>query len=168
MSLAKQAEKGNLAPGLSLKFLRDGVESANMFALVSLTGISSSEFFDQPFTNNLPMPDMGLAEKLLFKKFKQASNCPLMLGSSELALYQFNGTKESSPKFPFQMIFTPKIKLGDSQYNADTLKNLFVNYQFTNAQVFDVYAYATPADRRADNKELIATITMTSQVVTTN
>lgn len=54
MSLAKQAENGNLAPGLSLKFMRDNVQSANMFSLVSLTGIASSEFFDQPFTNNLP------------------------------------------------------------------------------------------------------------------
>lgn len=83
---------------------------------------------------------MGFAEKLLLKKFKQASNCPLMLGASELASNQFDGTVEASPKFPFQMIFQPKIKIGDSQYNANTLQNLFVNYAFTNVQIFDVYA----------------------------
>jgi len=139
-SLAKKLEDGNMAPGLSLKFMRDGVQSANMFALISLTGVKSDEFFSGDFTNNLPYPNMGLAEKLLFKKFTQASNCPLMLGINELALYDFSGNKYDDPKFPFQLIFRPQIKIGSCDYKEQTLTDLFTNTSLEGLTTIKVYA----------------------------
>ena len=56
MSLAKQPDPQQLqtAPGIGLKFLRDGVASGNMVAMFSVDGQQSWNFFKNNFTNHIP------------------------------------------------------------------------------------------------------------------
>jgi len=127
-----------MTPGLTLKFLRNNVQSANMFALVSLEGINTDEFFSHNFSNGLAYPNMNLELQVLFEKFTQASNCPLMVGGSELALYDFDGKKYDEPKFPFQLIFKPLVKIGNCSYNEGTLRNLFTSANLQNQTIIEV------------------------------
>ena len=58
----------NFAPGIALKFLRDGVESASMVAMYSVEGQDSWNFFKNDFTNHIPGTD-DTALVILSKKF---------------------------------------------------------------------------------------------------
>lgn len=43
-----------LAPGLGLKFLRDGIDSASLVAMYSVDGQDSFNFFKNDFSNHIP------------------------------------------------------------------------------------------------------------------
>ena len=65
-----------------LKFLRDGVASANFPAMPGLDpqACSVPNFFTNNFSNHLPAPKgTDFAKSLLKKKFWQASYCPQMV-----------------------------------------------------------------------------------------
>ena len=46
----------NMIPGMGVKLLRDGVESANFVAMYSVDGQKSYNFFDNNFSNHIPDP----------------------------------------------------------------------------------------------------------------
>jgi hypothetical protein len=65
MSLAIQPDQtkttaagadGNFAPGIGLKFLRDGMPSGNLVAMYSVDGQPSWNFFEFPFSNHIQDP----------------------------------------------------------------------------------------------------------------
>jgi len=118
LSLAKKPleEKGTgaYAPGIAVKFLRDGLPSGNVVSMFSLAGQDGFNFFEHDFTNHVPSPNpawMDTAEKLLLAKFRTASTWPTMVGLSDLASYDQNGRKQSSPRFPYRLIWHPSSKL---------------------------------------------------------
>jgi len=103
-SSAKQPGSGGIAPGMGVKFLRDGRPSANFVSMYSLDGQPCSDkgFFEHEWSNHIPTTDnFGL--KLIAKKFWQASYCPLMVGLSDLA----SGSDASAGTFPFRLHFKP-------------------------------------------------------------
>ena len=51
---AEGAGNGNFAPGVGVKFLRDGIPSGNMVAMYSTAGQPSWNFFEFDFTNHIP------------------------------------------------------------------------------------------------------------------
>ena len=70
------------SPLSPLKFLRDGVASANFPAMPGLDpqACSVPNFFTNNFSNHLPEPKVkDFAKSLLKKKFWQASYCPQMV-----------------------------------------------------------------------------------------
>lgn len=91
MSSAKQATLSppNVTPGLTLKILRDGVKSSNIFAMYSLEGQSSFNMFEHDLTNHVPNLGDGasLALKALAAKFKTASQWPTMIGLKDCASF---------------------------------------------------------------------------------
>jgi len=95
MSSAKQATLSppNVTPGLTLKFMRDGVKSANIFAMISLEGQSSFNLFEHDLTNHVPNigPNAIFALKALAAKFKTASNWPTMIGLKDCADFDQSG-----------------------------------------------------------------------------
>jgi len=54
LALEPDTEKLNTAPGMGLKFLRDGVDSANLVAMYSVDGQDSWNFFKNDFSNHIP------------------------------------------------------------------------------------------------------------------
>merc|ERR1711957_52149 len=103
-SSAKQPTKGSgTAPGMGIKFFRDGRPSANFVAMYSLDGQTSEEtdFFQHDWNNHVPNSgNFGL--QLIAKKFWQASYCPLMVGLSDLSSDDSDG---SHGVFPFKLKF---------------------------------------------------------------
>ena len=61
-----------LGPGMGLKFLRDGVDSANLVAMYSVDGQPNDwNFFSHDFSNHVA-PATGMLTKMLAKRFAMA------------------------------------------------------------------------------------------------
>jgi len=100
----------NIVPGISLKFLRDGQKSANIFAMYSLSGQTSFNFFEHDLSNHPPYPNaqnMTFTQSQLLAHFLTASAWPTMLGLSDVARYDQSGKESNPPSFPFRIIFHP-------------------------------------------------------------
>jgi len=101
-------------PGISLKCMRNGVESGNVFAMYSIAGQESFNFFEHDFTNHPPEfadDSVDFATRQLKNKFKEASRWPTFLGLSGLARYDQNGVEADKPIFPFRLVLHPTTAL---------------------------------------------------------
>merc|ERR1712166_241761 len=85
MSSAAQPVNGSqpLAPGIALKFLRDGMESASLVAMYSVDGQESWDFFANDFTNHIG--PAGLSLQPLAAKFATATDYVQAVGLSDWA-----------------------------------------------------------------------------------
>jgi len=144
------AVPGALTPGLAMKFLRDNIPSANVFAIWSLGGQQSYNFFAHDASNHIPaIPnDSPLPAKIIQDKFATASNFPNMVGVSHLAEFDQNGNKVPSPVFPWRIIFHPATDLHTAF--PDNYPNMPF-YQQLSTEVkpgllYQVFALLDPAD----------------------
>merc|ERR1712066_897799 len=108
MSLAKQPdpEVKETAPGIGLKFLRDGMDSGNMVAMFSVDGQQSWNFFRNNFTNDIP-PLESAALAPLGAKFATATKNVAQVGLPDMARFAESGSETSPPVFPFSLNFVP-------------------------------------------------------------
>lgn len=95
----------NTKPGMGLKFLRDGMDSANMVAMFSVGGQESWNFFANDFTNHIP-GITGLLQ-ILAAKFYTATNNIRQVGISNWAMFGQEGVEVADPVFPYRLIFRP-------------------------------------------------------------
>ena len=115
-SLAKQppgsVKPGEIAmaPGVSVKFFRDGRPSGNFMAMYSLDGQNSWNFFENQLSNHVDDPKDTLL-KLLAIKFRTASKPETKLGLSDFARYDASGQQNSQPKFPYRLFLKPSSAL---------------------------------------------------------
>ena len=131
-------------PGLGVKFMRSGVQSANYVALVTLGPLpdNSYDFFQSNFTNHIPPPTGALS--ILAKKFNQASQCATQVGLSDMAQYDIDGNKVADPVFPFRLEMKSPLSLPKDPVDLDTLLNRVVTAVPPNSLLFDISAYDTP------------------------
>ena len=105
-SAAKPTSSQPLAPGLSLKFLRDGVESSDVVALYSVNGTPGDwNFFSKDFSNHIPGAT-GTALDLLADKFATFTDYIQEVGLSNFSDYNQQGQKTAN-NFPFKLRFHP-------------------------------------------------------------
>jgi len=151
-SLAKAptADPKGYAPGISLKCLRTGVPSANLFAMYNLEGQDSWNFFKHDLTNHVP--DLSTATDLVLRelrqKFSEASQWPVMLGLTNFAAYDENGNSVSTPVAPFRLIFHPVTSVRNSFSDSPSSKpfeNVIAD-TLKQGPVYYVYAQNHPAD----------------------
>jgi len=116
----------SITPGLSFKFLRDGVPSSNFMSMYSLEGQASFNFFKHDLTNHVPnlSPNASYTLYLLGQKFLTASSFPTMLGLSDFATYDQSGNQTNSPNFPFRLVFQPSLKFKSIFPDAFTTSDL--------------------------------------------
>ncbi|CDW91794.1 UNKNOWN [Stylonychia lemnae] len=135
---ASQAQ-GNFAPGFGLKFLRDGIVSADMVAL-SITQ-ESWNFFKNDFSNHV-----GVAPGIVGTKFRTVTQYINHIGISDMARYNEKGQDQSAQlKFPFQLLFSAPNEL-KSRF-PDNFEKDFTDQLITIPQgstLFNVYALADP------------------------
>jgi hypothetical protein len=114
-----------MSPGMGLKFLRDGIDSANLVSMWSVDGQPGDwNFFSNDFFTHIGKPDTSVtASKLLTDKFSTATDFIQSVGLSDFAMYDEAGRK-SSPNMPFSLRFEPHSDvhtlfpkdLGDNDY----------------------------------------------------
>jgi hypothetical protein len=157
-SSAKETGKGGVAPGMGIKFFRDGRPSANFVAMYSLDGqpCTDQDFFAHPWSNHISLTDnFGL--EIIAAKFWQASYCPLMVGLSDLS----SESENAVGTFPFQLTFHALVKSDcPCQDYVKCLANLASIAVGT--QIFEVRAIAQPGAAA----ELIGHITLTDELTT--
>jgi len=104
-----ESPRGHTGPGMALKFLRSGVDSANLITMFSVAGQDSLNFFENNFTNPIPIvdPTGDFALKAIGEKFRTKTEKIFQLGVSDMAMYDQEGKKEASPVFPFGIRLEP-------------------------------------------------------------
>ena len=106
-SSAVNPEGGYLAPGMGLKFLRDGIDSANLVAMYSTAGTPGDwNFFSKDFTTHVPAPE-GAVLKAMAAKFGSYSDYIQQVGLSEMSYSKQDGQPDAPPVFPYSLIFKP-------------------------------------------------------------
>jgi hypothetical protein len=155
MSSAKpvSAKHHSMTPGMGVKFLRDGVDSANFVAMFSVDGQDTLNFFEHDWSNHIPdVTSLSLIPLEL--RFKTATKYIQTVGLSDMAAYTQDGVEES-PVFPFSLRFEPS---GDWQFPATTYDQTFLEYLQTipeGALLFNIYAMDQPAEL-GGSEQLIA------------
>lgn len=108
-----------VAPGLALKFLRDGAPSANVSALVSLNGQGKDyNFFARPLSNIVPEGD-GIGQALVHRMFRKVTGYPEELLIEHLASVTVSGEKVERVISPRQIFFVPASMLRFSSEEHD-------------------------------------------------
>ena len=151
-----------LKPGMGLKFLRDGVDSANLVSMYSVDGQDSWNFFKNDWSNHIPaLKSPSLAP--LAEKFSTASNYIQSVGLSNLAQYDQTGVAPSEVVFPFSLRFEPMTDLQESDdYTVDPLDQLVQIPSGTT--IWEVYAMDAPQE--LGGQELfIGSLVTTSETV---
>lgn len=149
-SAAEPSDSQPLAPGMGLKFLRDGVDSANLVSMYGVNGTPDDwNFFSKDFSNHIG-PAKGVALNLLATKFSSATNFIQEVGLSDFARYDEAGTEYRNPSFPFSLRFAPhsavkslfpKSKPDDYMAYVDQLASVPAN-----SALYKVYAMDKPKE----------------------
>lgn len=150
-------------PGMGLKFLRDGQESANLFAMYSLAGQASWNIFANEWSNHIPGLDANTdAEKAFIAKFATATPYTRYIGLSDLAKMGKYGTEEEEVVFPFKLVFRPTNSFSDEYHGllADDLSSIPEG-----SILFNVYAWDAPEDL-GGQEEFIGDLVLRSKLVT--
>jgi len=163
LALEPDTEKLNTAPGMGLKFLRDGVDSANLVAMYSVDGQESWNFFKNDFSNHIP--DISFGKKAtLGVKFATATRNIRQVGISDWGKYGENGVETANPSFPYRLRFHPtgNISFPDT-YVRPTTEDLVTIP--SGSVLYQVFALDAPEKLGGEEKR-IADLVLTSEVVT--
>ena len=108
ISLAKEPSESvqNTAPGMGLKFLRDGVESGSLVAMYSVDGQDSWNVFANDWSNHVG-PASGVDVLALSAKFATATPNIQQVGLSDMARYGQDGgmVQDSDINYPYKLVF---------------------------------------------------------------
>ena len=74
-----------MVPGMGIKLLRDGYDSANFVAMFGVDGDESLNFFAHEFSNHIPTPHNPLLLPVV-ARFATATNYVQTVGLSEMSL----------------------------------------------------------------------------------
>jgi len=158
----------DLVPGIGVKFLRTGVNSANFMLLHSLEPLPENNFnfFAETMSNHIPAEANSLQLKLMVQKFCQTGHCLSKVGISHLTTYDQDGNTVEEPKFPFKFSF----QSADVTF-SETAPETFEKFmgQFTNISMgttlYNVMAHSSPSDQ---DGSFLGSVVTTNSCVTSN
>ena len=134
----------NLVPGMGLKFLRDGVDSANIVALYSVDGQDTYNFFANDIKNHVPAATTA-GTKALAVKFATQTEWTTEMGLSDFGRYDQSGSDAGDNlDFPYMLRFHPT---GDIAF-PDTYVEAFTSQLMTipsGSVIYQVFATDKPA-----------------------
>jgi len=151
--------------GMGLKFLRSGVESASLVAIVGLDGQKSWNVFKNSWSNHPPPPKPTTTGLSLALVNAQATTHFGQVGLSDWARYGENGKQipDDEVNFPFKLVFRPT---GDITF-PDEYHGLLADDLATidkDVVLWDVYAWDKPIEL-GGREELIGSLILTSPLV---
>ena len=94
-------------PGLELKFLRDGMSSANANMMFAFDGQPSFNYFKNRVSNIIREMDNTCMRETFGKKLAEASDFIGAWSIMEMSLYDSQGKRESRPNWPFMIEAEP-------------------------------------------------------------
>ena len=157
-----------MMPSMGLKFLRDGMDSANIVANLNFAGGQESyNFFEGSLHTVLEDDgfDLETADEkitLVFNHAKKASNFIFSVGVSELSRFDQYGQKIQEPHFPYSLRFEPSEHL--SYEDPDYSVKIFDRLSATPiGLLYKVYAMDKPSSLGGE-EQLIALIILKSEL----
>jgi hypothetical protein len=168
MSVAKEPNSKvlNLAPGIALKFLRDGIDSASLVSMFSVDGQDSWNFFANDFSNHIPAIS-SIALLPLAAKFNTVTDYIQGVGLSDWAQQDQNGNAVADSAFPFSLRFHPT---GDIEFSDNYSGTYFLDQLTTIPQgstLYELYGMSAPAEL-GGQEYYIGDIVSTSALMTSN
>ena len=155
----------NLKPGMGLKFLRDGHDSANLVAMFSVDGQDSWNFFGNDWSNHIPVPQSKALAPLAIK-FHTATDYIQAVGLSEMAQFDQAGNEESNVVFPFSLRFAPMPEFQWSDdYTEDPLEQL--SGIPSGSTIWEVYGMDAPTEM-GGKEHLIGSLVTSSETTKSN
>ena len=132
-----------MTPGMGVKFLRDGIDSANLVGMYSVDGQNSYNFFEHEWANHVPDPKALYLIPLL-EKFTAVSKFIQTVGLSDMASYGQDGSKVE-PNFPWKLRFEPAAgtDFPSDQYHDYTKQLMGIKAGTT---LFKVYGLDAPEE----------------------
>ena len=136
---------------MSLKFMRDGVKSADVVTAYSINGLPAGnyDFFAEDLKNHIGFPK-GVVLKALDDHFAKFSNYTQQVGLSNFANIDQDGNTIAKPIFPFVMRLHPhssvqglipsEVQNGNYMGYIEQLSTLVP----ADSTIFDVYATDKP------------------------
>jgi len=163
MSLAAQADPAALLtiPGIGLKFLRDGIDSANLVAMFSVDGQQSWNFFRNNFSNHIPGP--GLDTLPLAVLFSTATTNIQQVGLSDWARYGEDGRGVAAPSFPYRLRFQPTGQLTAPDTYVGPLTEQIATIP-ASTTLYQVFALDRPEELGGSERR-VADLVLVSEVV---
>lgn len=156
----------HMSPGISIKFLRDAVDSANIIAEFGFDGQLSLNFFENSMSNNIaPSVDQVVIDGLAH--FASETDFPWSMGLSEFASVTQEGVAEEQPVFPWKLRFEPATAYANpiednNQFDLQqTLKEIPAGV------IYKVFAWDKPVEL-GGTETLIGELATESQLVTSN
>jgi len=153
----------NTTPGMGLKFLRDGQESASLVAMYGVDGQASWNIFANEWSNHIVAAE-DPALLAVAAKFATATPYVQYVGLSDWGLMGEDGAVEAENVFPFQLKFRPT---GELSY-PDEYHGLFTDDLTMVAEgstLFNVYALDAP-EALGGQEEWIGDLVLRSELVT--
>ena len=153
---------GSLAPAMALKFLRSGIDSANVHAMGS--GQESWNFFSNDVMNHLPPPSETFESMLFAMRFRTATPHIGQVGISEWGRATEDGEVEPKLVFPYRLRFHPsgEIAFPDS-FHGPINEDLVTVPRGT--KLYDVFALDKPEEMGGTEK-MIGEVVLTSNLIT--
>lgn len=145
-------------PSIALKFLRDGIPSANQFGMVSFEGTNTWDFFGNSFMSHLPKHEGECGPKTIAKYHTQASRFVYQTGSLGLAEAGQDGTEVENPDFPYFLLFEPRNTLPTTDGNSRFFEQLNGNAIPAGSVLFDVLAVDENDNRRPEMSQNLTKI----------
>jgi len=135
----------DFAPGISLKFLRDGIDSANLVAMFSPSGQPSWNPFAFDFTNYFQLNKVKMDKMPILAKFATFTNYASAVGVKGMAEHTHDGKTVLKPRYPFQLIFRPtkNVKSRFPDYYSEDFTDQLATIP-AGTPLYDVYALDEP------------------------
>jgi len=163
-SLAKEPDtsSNNTAPGIGLKFLRDGMDSANLVAMYSVDGQDSWNFFKNDFSNHIAPAGPALIP--LAMKFSTATTFIQQVGLSDFGEFGESGSQIADPQFPFKLRFHPT---GELMFSDDYVRPFTEDLTSIpqGSTLYEVWASDKPTELGGTEKH-IADLVLVSEMTT--
>ena len=150
---------------MGLKFVRNGMDSANLVSMFSVDGNPEGDtsFFSQNFWNHIGAAS-GAALKLVAAKFAKYTDLIQSVGLSDFAKYGTDGKEISNPVFPFKLRFAPNRSIAN--HITDNFLVQLTNVP-ANSNLYEVYALDKPT--QLGGKEThIGTLKMDGKLTTSS
>lgn len=163
----RPTKKRDFAPGLALKFFRNGAPSANISALYRLEGQGKDyNFFKNPLSNIVPTGD-NLGLKLVNKIFKRVTDYPEELVLRHLGDIDSEGQKVEA-KTPRQIFFVPvitdkfdskkhdvredfhKVPAGTKLYKVYAANPKLIKFDYSEYKASDIQKFVKDAEHIGD------------------
>lgn len=100
-------EKGSTSPGFGIKFLRDGMDSANGVTMFSFDGQPSFNYFKSRWSTHLNEPVNECARQTIGKKLAETTPHIGAMSVMDWSKWDEHGNEEAEPNWPFLLEFEP-------------------------------------------------------------